>query len=68
MEQIDNEIKEKVKNEFEEELNRELILKEKEIKIKYNQKLENFRKKFKNELNEEYEKKIEWNWKNKKKY
>ena len=57
MEQIDNEIKEKVKNEFEEELNRELILKEKEIKIKYNQKLENFRKKFKNELNEEYEKK-----------
>ena len=47
MEQIDNEIKEKVKNEFEEELNKELILKEKEIKIKYNQKLENFRKKFK---------------------
>ena len=38
MEQIDNELKEKVKNEFEEELNKELIIKEKEIKIKYNQK------------------------------
>ena len=57
MEQIDNEIKEKAKNEFEEELNKELIIKEKEIKIKYNQKLENFKKKFRNELNEEYEKK-----------
>ena len=38
-------------------LNKELIIKEKEIKIKYNQKLENFKKKFRNELNEEYEKK-----------
>jgi hypothetical protein len=57
MEQIANEIKEKAKNEFEEELNKELIIKEKEIKIKYNQKLENFKKKFRNELNEEYEKK-----------
>ena len=54
---IYNEIKEKAKNEFEEELNKELIIKEKEIKIKYNQKLENFKKKFRNELNEEYEKK-----------
>ena len=57
MQQIDNAIKEKVKNEFEEQLNKEIILKEKEIKIRYNQKYENFKKKFEKELSEEYEKK-----------
>ena len=57
MQQIDNAIKEKVKNEFEEEINKEIILKEKEIKIRYNQKYDNFKKKFEKELSEEYEKK-----------
>ena len=57
MEEIDNALKEKVKNEFEEELNKDIIIKEKEIRIRYNQKLENFKKKFEKELSEEYEKK-----------
>lgn len=57
MEQIDIAMKEKVKNEFDEQLNKEVNLKEKEICIKYNQKLENFKKKYEKELNEEYEKK-----------
>ena len=57
IEEIDNVIKEKVKNEFEEELNKEINIKEKEIRIKYNQKLENLKKKFEKGINEEYEKK-----------
>ena len=56
----ENEIKQiiinKVKYEFNEELNKELLLKDKELKLRYTQRYENYKKKLDKDLNTEFEK------------